>query len=175
MVRWLGQNVVCMSQSDPESLNIEPAPLFGKNPAARSEDSGSVLPLWPVGTLKERAIGVGKFLAYVALLIFLFLAMQTLLGPLLRAAHPPGTLRAAIGAVFQALCALIATAVMAALERRRFTSFGFRDRHKIERFLSGALVGFVLLTLLLLGLRITGHFYFGSPEIHGSDVPRFAL
>src|SRR5690242_2128400 len=125
MARWLGQNVVFMSPSDPESLNIEPTSASEGNPAAWAEDSAPALPLWPIGTLKERAIGVGKFLAYVALLIFLFLAMQTLLGPLLRAAHPPGTLRAAIGAVFQAVCALIATAVMAALERRRFTSFGF--------------------------------------------------
>src|SRR5690242_4469995 len=164
-----------MNAPDPERLNTESLSTSEQNPVAPAKDSGSVLPLWPTGSMKERAIGVGKFLAFVALLIFLFFALQMLLGPLLRATHPPGTLRAAIAAVFQAGCALVATAIMAALERRRFTSFGLRDRHTLWRFLSGALVGFALLTLLLLGLRMSGHFYFGSPEIHGSDIPRFAL
>jgi CAAX protease family protein len=164
-----------MSAPDPERLNIQSSSASEPNPATPAEDSGPVLPLWPTGSMKERAIGVGKFLAYAALFIFLFLATQVLLRPLLRGPYPPGPLKAATGAVFQALCALVATAIMAALEGRRFTSFGLRDRHKVGRFLSGALVGFMLLTLLLLGLRIGGHFYFGSPEIHGSDIPRFAL
>ena len=142
---------------------------------AYHEEPRSLLPLRPAGPLKARAIGVAKFLAFVALFVFILLAGQVLLARILRGTYSSVVLKRAVAAVFQAGCALIATGIMAALERRPFTSFGLRDRWRLARLLSGAFVGFALLTLLLVGLRVSGHFYFGSPEIHGSEIPGFAL
>jgi membrane protease YdiL (CAAX protease family) len=70
----------------------------------------------------------------------------------------------------QFLAAMLATATMAAIESRRVFSYGLADSHVLRHFLSGAAVGFASLTAMLLALRVSGHFYFGSVALHGKAL-----
>jgi membrane protease YdiL (CAAX protease family) len=57
---------------------------------------------------------------------------------------------------------LIATALMAAFERRSMWSYGLRGPRQWRRFATGAVWGFVTLSLMLLLMGASGHFFFGG-------------
>ena len=68
-----------------------------------------------------------------------------------------------------------ATTVMARIERRSVWTYGLSDRRWSSHFFSGALVGWLALTLMLAGLRAAHHFYFGREYMHGSALLGAAL
>src|SRR5579871_2243124 len=64
---------------------------------------------------------------------------------------------------------------MAKIERRSFLDYGLRDRRAVPHWVAGALIGFLSLTLMLLGFRAAHDFYFGSEAMHGSALVIAAL
>jgi membrane protease YdiL (CAAX protease family) len=65
---------------------------------------------------------------------------------------------------------------MARVERRPFGDFGLPLRGAFGRnFWVGALWGIASLTVLMLVLRATGAFSFGSRDLHGARIVKFAL
>jgi CAAX protease family protein len=71
---------------------------------------------------------------------------------------------------------LFASAIFARFERRSFADYGLPLRGAFgARFLEGLLWGFALMTGMLLVLRATGNFYFGSLGLTPEKIPAFAL
>jgi CAAX protease family protein len=66
---------------------------------------------------------------------------------------------------------LVPSLIMGAFERRSLSDFYLPLRHVLgRRFWEGALWGFVALSVLLIGIRTTGDFYFGHMELHGRGL-----
>jgi CAAX protease family protein len=71
---------------------------------------------------------------------------------------------------------LFTSAIFARFERRSFADYGLPLRGAFgARFLEGLLWGFTLMAGMLLVLRATGHFHFGSLGITPEEIPAFAL
>jgi membrane protease YdiL (CAAX protease family) len=74
------------------------------------------------------------------------------------------------------LSAIIPGVAMARIEGRPFGEFGLPARDAFGRnFWVGTLWGIVSLTVLMLVLRATGAFTFGSLNLHGGRIVKFAL
>jgi uncharacterized protein len=74
------------------------------------------------------------------------------------------------------LAAILPGSVMAQVEGRPFGDFGLPARGAFGRnFWVGALWGITALTVLMLVLRATGAFSFGSLDLHGARIVKFAL
>lgn len=131
------------------------------------------LQLWGIGSPRERVIAFGMVVVFAVIFIVLARFVGFLLAVITR--RLPGATTNVIGEIWLAFCAIGATFIVAKLERRSFLSYGFGDRSAGARFLWGVLWGFVALTIFLLGLRATQHYYFGSLAIHGTDIVRFGL
>lgn len=142
-------------------------------PKQDERSSAPALLLWGIGGAKDRLIAFGMALVYA----LIFIVLTRLVGLLLLVAtrRLPSGATNVVGEIWLALCAIGATFILAKLEKRSFLSYGFRDRFAGARFLWGVLWGFLALSLFLMGLRLTQHYYFGSPGIHGAEVVRFGL
>lgn len=70
---------------------------------------------------------------------------------------------------------LIATAVMAAIERRSVWSYGLDGPRALRNFLLGCGWGLVLLSLLLACLATSHHFAIDQRLLHGGDILVFGL
>lgn len=68
------------------------------------------------------------------------------------------------------LAVLGSTVVMGKLEGRSPWSYGLSDRRWPGHFVVGALIGWLSLTLMLIGLRAAHHFSFGKEYMHGSAL-----
>jgi uncharacterized protein len=70
---------------------------------------------------------------------------------------------------------LAAAAIMSKIERRPFDSYGLPWRHALgARFWEGAVWGFAAMTVVLLTLRATHVFSFGSAALHGRQLLFYA-
>jgi membrane protease YdiL (CAAX protease family) len=76
---------------------------------------------------------------------------------------------------FAILSVLIATALMAAVERRSVWSYGLRGSRQWRRFATGIVWGFAALTVMLLVMRAGGHFYFGAVDEPAPAAVKFGL
>ncbi len=118
----------------------------------------------------------------VLLFVAIFLATETLLGwmlhPLLarltpavgtaHAGHATLSLRYAYTAeILQASGAFVATGVMALIERRAFLAYGYQGRHRAIRFVSGMLLGFTAISILVLVLLKAGLLSLDGQVLHG--------
>ncbi len=70
------------------------------------------------------------------------------------------------------LCVLIATWLMAKIERRPFVAYGFSPRHWLRNFVAGLAWGVALLSLLVLMLRAAGLLVFDKRLLSGSGILR---
>jgi membrane protease YdiL (CAAX protease family) len=108
------------------------------------------------------------------ILIFAILFRIVLLPLIFLAARPVrGRIESAVGDISEALlliCVLLATWIMARVERRSWLDYGLRDGLAPRHFLSGAVVGFVSLTVMLAAMRAAHAFYFGPQAMHGSAL-----
>jgi len=69
---------------------------------------------------------------------------------------------------------LLASNIMARIERRRISDFGLPWRRAFCRqFWQGAAISFSSLTALLFVLWLAGAFSFGSPALHGADIWKY--
>jgi uncharacterized protein len=111
--------------------------------------------------------------------LFLVLLRLVLIPAVFGAARPfRHRLESSVGDISDVLllaCILLGTFIMSKLERRSVFSYGLRDSLALPRFLSGTLAGFVSLTLMLVGLRVTHHLMFGPRDMSGSQLLVAAL
>jgi len=71
---------------------------------------------------------------------------------------------------------LFTTAIFARFEKRSFADYGLPFRNAFgARFLEGLLWGFILMAGVLLVLRVTGNFHFGSLGLTPEKIPAFAI
>lgn len=71
---------------------------------------------------------------------------------------------------------LAAAAIMARIEHRRFGSYGLPWKRALgARFCEGVVWGFAALTVILLILRATHSFSFGTAELHSGEFLLYAL
>ena len=77
---------------------------------------------------------------------------------------------------FMALVAVLATWVVARIEKRPLEDYGIPPRQVFGwRFWEGSLWGFAMLSAILLVLNATGHFQIDSVALHGAAIVRYAL
>lgn len=70
---------------------------------------------------------------------------------------------------------LLPSLIMGVFEKRSLVDYYLPLRRAFgRRFWEGAAWGFVAITVLLAGIRATGDFYFGQPELHGKRLLYFA-
>ncbi len=74
----------------------------------------------------------------------------------------------------QLLCAVLATAILALIERRSFFSYGYQGKARAVRFVSGLVYGFVAISVLVLVLWRAGLLAFDGVKLHGADVWKYA-
>ena len=114
--------------------------------------------------------------------IFLYLGMGIVLFMLLSSLerlipeHGAGWLWRSMFLQFvMVLSVLLPAYVMAAIEQRPFSSYGFPLRKEGAWFGLGVLWGILALSTLMLLLWLVGVFSFGSLSLHGPRILRFAL
>jgi uncharacterized protein len=87
-------------------------------------------------------------------------------------ATPKGAL---IGEIIAAASVLIATGIMAKLEKRRIASYGYAGLARLPRFLWGSLWGFVALSGLVFALWRAHLLAFNPGHLHGTFALRYGL
>jgi membrane protease YdiL (CAAX protease family) len=71
------------------------------------------------------------------------------------------------------LCVLVATWLMAKIERRPVAAYGFGPRHAMRSFAAGLAWGMALLSLLVLMLRAAGLLVFDARLLFGGSILRY--
>jgi membrane protease YdiL (CAAX protease family) len=71
------------------------------------------------------------------------------------------------------VCVVLATWLMAKIERRPVAAYGFRPQHSLRNFIAGLAWGVALLSLLVVMLRATGLLVFDARLLFGSSVLRY--
>lgn len=93
--------------------------------------------------------------------------------------HPPRfefLIRISLGELIFLLAAILPSLVMARMEGRNWSAYGLPARNAFGRlFWVGTAWGIVSLTMLMIGLRSAGAFYFGSVTIDNARALKFAL
>lgn len=88
------------------------------------------------------------------------------------AAFDPVLLMVSEGIAFAVL--LLASFLMSRIEKRRLGEYGLALRRGFRTtFWEGAFYGFGGITLVLVVMRLTGHYYFGPVALHGSEIFRY--
>jgi membrane protease YdiL (CAAX protease family) len=121
--------------------------------------------------------GWGVLLFVLLFIGFSFLSIQVL-KHLLPPHHrsPVFALRLAfISEGAQLLPLLLATAIMALIERRPLLAYGYQGKERAVRFISGLVWGFVALSALVLALWAAGLLAFDGVQLHGADVWKYAM
>jgi len=118
-----------------------------------------------------------RLLIFVAILVPLSYAMSLGIGPLVRRTHvanfTPLFVLLSLGPLLLPL--LLATGIMARIERRTFADYGLPWRRAFGRqFWQGAAISFASLTLLLVTMRLAGVLSFGGMALHGSNAWQYA-
>lgn len=131
----------------------EPGSAFGRA-TMRPEMPGQWIFIGPQG------LRAGWSLLIFATLVFLLMqGMGLLIGAFIRLADD-GTLPAAAGLLVelaQFISVMVATAILALLEGRRLTFYGFQGRARGKRLLAGLGCGFAAISVLVLVLRALGY------------------
>ena len=115
------------------------------------------------------------FALYLALVVAMVMAARFLMHPMMHRLK---------GTVWQFLaqelifvtCAVLPAVVMSWIEKRPFGSYGLPARGAFgKKFAWGVVWGFVALSLLLVTLRGSNAFYFGSVGVHGIQAVKFGM
>ena len=115
------------------------------------------------------------FTLYLALGFALIMAARFLMHPMMH--RLKGTVWQFLAQeMILAACAVLPAVVMSRIEKRPFGSYGLPARGVFGKmFALGLAWGFVALSLLLVALRGSHSFYFGSVGVHGMQAVKFAL
>ena len=115
------------------------------------------------------------FALYLALVVAMVMAARFLMHPMMHRLK---------GTVWQFLaqelifvtCAVLPAVVLSWIEKRPFGSYGLPARGAFgKKFAWGVVWGFVALSLLLIALRGSNAFYFGSVGVHGIQAVKFGM
>jgi hypothetical protein len=121
--------------------------------------------------------GWGVLLFVLLYLGFLFLTGWAL-RPFLREARHVTVLPLRLGMITefaQFLPTILATAIMALIERRSVLAYGYQGTAKAVRFLSGLVWGFIALSALVLVLWRAHLLTFDGELLHGSAILKYAF
>ena len=121
--------------------------------------------------------GWGVLLFVVLYLVFLFFTGWAL-RPYLQAIRLAKVLPVRLAMVMevtQLLPAILATIIMALIERRSLLAYGYQGKARAVRFLSGLVWGFVALSAFALVLWKAGLLAFDGKALHGSAIFKYAL
>jgi len=80
-----------------------------------------------------------------------------------------------VGAGIPAVLVLIATAIMAKIEKRPVLSYGFTGERKLSRFVLGIAAGVAALSALVLVLQMSGFLIFDGQTLHGKGAWSYGL
>ena len=161
-----------ISTPDSPSAASPPPPVFSLPAEAPGETALS--PLADIFIGPDRLYPGARWLIYVAM-AFVTLGLSNSLLNALRPQHVPlwwtmvGEVRLLVAAVLPGL-------LMARIEGRPFGDFGLPAKGAFRRnFWIGAIWGIASLTVLMLVLRAAGAFSFGSLDLHGARILKFAF
>jgi uncharacterized protein len=121
--------------------------------------------------------GWGVLLFVLLYLGFLFLT-GWVLRPFLQAARHVSVLPVRLALIVESaqfLPTVLATAVMALIERRPLTAYGYQGQAKAVRFLSGLVWGFVTLSAFVLVLWKARLLAFDGELLHGGAILKYAF
>jgi membrane protease YdiL (CAAX protease family) len=76
---------------------------------------------------------------------------------------------------FQVIVLIIATAVMARIERKSVLAYGYQDKARGIRFISGLIWGFVAITVLVLALWASHLLVFDGLTLHGAAILKYGI
>lgn len=114
-----------------------------------------------------------------AVISFLLVAIRAIRALLSLPHHATNVLTPGRGLLIESVFlfgVLFTSAIFARFERRSFADYGLPLRGAFgARFLEGLLWGLVLMSCVLLLLRATGNFYFGSLGLTPEKIPAFAI
>jgi membrane protease YdiL (CAAX protease family) len=114
-----------------------------------------------------------------SLISYLLIAIRAIRGLLSLPHHATNVLTPGRGLLNEGVFlfgVLFASAIFARFEKRSFADYGLPLQSAFgARFLEGLLWGFALLTGMLLVLRATGNFHFGSLGLTPEKIPAFAV
>ena len=121
--------------------------------------------------------GWGVLLFVVLYFVFIVLTgwvLRSALLPLRHVSALPARLMLIVE-ITQCLPAILATWIMASLERRPVLAYGYQGKARVVRFLSGLILGFVALSGFLLVLWKAGFLMFDGQLLHGGAILKYAL
>jgi uncharacterized protein len=85
------------------------------------------------------------------------------------------TWSAVVGVGIPALLVLVATAIMAKIEKRPVLSYGFAGERRLSRFFLGIAGGVAALSALVVALKISGLLIFDGQRLHGTSAWSYGL
>jgi uncharacterized protein len=121
--------------------------------------------------------GWGVLLFVLLYVVFIFLFGWIFRSDLLQVRHMK-SLSVRLGLIIeitQCLPAILATWIMASVERRPLLAYGYQGSARAVRFLSGLVLGFVALSGFLLVLLKAKLLAFDGQLLHGSAILKYAL
>src|SRR5580658_1759867 len=96
--------------------------------------------------------------------------------------HPPhhadnAPLTPLMGFIFeglQVLVVVIATGILALVERKPIVAYGYQGTHRALRLFSGLIWGFIAISALVLSLHWSGYLAFDGQALHGTSILQYA-
>lgn len=117
-------------------------------------------------------------LIFVLLIVFQAVVTRVPVDHVLHALHakdPSHLWSSILATAIPFVLVLVATAVMAKLEKRPLLSYGFSGDRKLSRFVWGIVVGVAALSALVLTLKMSGYLVFDGQRLHGAEAWSFSL
>ena len=116
---------------------------------------------------------------FILVIVACFTSINFVIHHFFHPAHHAGdaTLSPLLGSLSEALQLLvivIATGVLALIERKSLFSYGFQGTHRALRFFSGLFWGFVAISTLVFVLWKSGLLAFDGQSLHGASIFEFA-
>ena len=163
-----------------DELTPNPEP----SPSPQPTPESSAIPPAPERGLRWIFIGKSGIIRAgwgLALFILIFIGLVILLNVVIRHFfHPhmnPAVLIPRTGLLLeglQLLLIVIATGIMALIERKSLFSYGYQGTHRAIRFFSGLVWGFISISALVFMLWKTGYLAFDGRMLHGLNILREA-
>jgi hypothetical protein len=117
-------------------------------------------------------------LIYLAILMAQILVTRVPVNHLLHYMHDkqyPQVWSAVVSLGILALLVLLATAIMAKIEKRPVLSYGFMGERRLSRFVLGVAGGIAALSALVLALKMSGFLIFDGQALHGKSAWSYGL
>ena len=74
----------------------------------------------------------------------------------------------------QVLCVVIATGIMALIERKSILAYGYQGKARATRFVSGLVWGFIAISVMVFALWQLGYLAFDGQNLHGGAMAKYA-